>query len=1088
MRSLLQWAIKNSPAINAISVAVLLIGAISVSLLRREVFPEFELEIILVSVDYPGASPVEVEEGICLKIEEAVGAVDGIKRKTSIAREGAGFLVLELETYVDVQKTLKSVRAELDRIPSFPDLAEDPKVEQITFRTPAIRVGVLGPQRSPESAAAEWQLRAVAEQVRDELLLLPAVSQVNILGERPYQVDIEIPEETLRQHGLTLRNVADQVRRENVEIPGGTIRTESQEVVLRSKNKQLWAAEMERIPLVTLSSGVVLTVADLGTVHDRFTDDVSIHQVNGRPAQVLSVDRTSREDLLAMVQDVRRFADHKQLPEGYELVCWHDESIDVKDRMDVLLTDGWQGLLLVFLLLGVFLEIKLAFWVASGIPFAMCATCAVLLYCGQTVNMLTMFAFLMALGILVDDAIVIGENVYSHRALGKSFTQSAIDGTCEVIPSVISSVLSTTIAFVPLFYVSGVMGKFIAVMPLAIIAMLLISLVEAMFVLPTHLAHSRHDSASMWQRALVARAAMLPTHRRLLGPWMMLGAACFTLIAWPFRSLGTVFGWINRHADVGLDWFLEHIFRPTVTWCVHRPASVVALAAALILVTGGYVAAGKMPFVVMPKLDNKRIMAKITFPDGTPQGVTKAAVERLQAAIQTVDREYQAEHDGQHLLDVVHLSVGYVLAEGPMGPDSRTTGSHVGGVQVELVDTTRRKITSETVLARWREAAGTFAGCERISFSSPNMGPGGQPIEFKLLAPMADMAQLEAAVEQTKTELTRYAGLQDVGDDSWQGKWEFQVKVKDNALSMGVPLADLAETIRGSFYGEEVMRLQRGRHEVKLMVRYPEADRKRLSQFDDIHVRSLDGAERPITELADVTVARGYAEINRLDQMRSITVTADVDERSANARDVVADLQKRFMPNLLQKFPSLAVRWEGQQEQTNESVQSLMLGFLVALSVIYVVLTIEFRSYLQPIIVMVAIPFGFIGAIWGHAWMGLPITLFSLFGLVTLSGIVLNDSIVLIDYVNQEHRPGTPIRQTLIDAGIRRFRPVMLTSITNVAGLIPLMQESSFQAQVLIPMAVSMVYGSIMSTILVLLFVPTLYLIYARLVPQHAAE
>ena len=489
MKGVVRWAVNNSPTVNTVMIGIILVGAFSLYTMRSEVFPEFDLEIILVTVPYPGASPAEVEQGICQRIEEAVRSLDGIKKQTSVAQEGSGFLVLELETGVDVQKTVNDVRSEIGGIPSFPALAEDAEVKQITLREPAIRVGILAPEAAPGGLEADLHLRDVTERVRRELLELSSVSQANILGELSYQIDIEIPENRLREYGLTLRDVGSRVRAENLELPGGTMKTSTQEVLLRGKNKRLTGEEIAKIPIVTDPSGVVLTIDDLGDISDAFQDVTSFTMIDGRPGLIVSVDRTKREDLLEMVEEVKKYAETASVPRGYELITFADRSVDVRDRMYLLSKNGIQGLLLVFLVLAIFLELRLSFWVAMGIPVAILGSGIILLAMGQTLNMLSMFAFLMALGIVVDDAIVIGENIYSHRQRGVPTHQAAIDGTLEVFPSVAASVSTTIIAFTPLLFVSGVMGKFIAVMPVAVIAMLFISLVESAVILPCHLAH-----------------------------------------------------------------------------------------------------------------------------------------------------------------------------------------------------------------------------------------------------------------------------------------------------------------------------------------------------------------------------------------------------------------------------------------------------------------------------------------------------------------------------------------------------------------------------------------------------------------------
>ncbi len=1029
-----RWAIRNSPAMNMMVIAVLLVGTIAAFSLRREVFPQFELEIILVSVPYPGASPDEVESGICQKIEEAVRSVDGIRKVTAVAAEGAANVVIEVRSDVpSVQKVLNEVKSQIDRIPSFPDLAEEPEVQQISFRNKAITVGVV--QQTSVAVDAELQLREIAEQVRDDLLGIPEISQAEIAGERKFQIDVEIPERTLREYGLTLGDVARRVRARNLELPGGTIRDQGETYLLRGKDKRVLGKEIAEIPLVTRTDGVVLRVSDLGAVRDEFVDTTSISRINGLPGLAIDVTAASREDLLAMSDAVREYVRAKQLPAGYSFQIWGDTSVEVRDRLDLLLRNGMQGLILVFVILSLFLDLKLAFWVALGIPISLLGACAVLMQFDQTLNMLSLFSFLIALGIVVDDAIVIGENVYTHRAMGKSPLQAAIDGTIEVVPSVFSSVATTVFAFVPMFFVTGVMGKFFAVMPLAVIAILTISLLEACFALPCHLAH---DSG---------RPSPLT-------------------------------GWLNAGTTWVLETFLRVIYAPIIRLCAAFPAVTVSLAVSFLLLTASLVTSGTVPSIFFPKLDAPEVIATVIFPDGTPARITDAATKRVEQAIQEINQRHSTPN--RPLVRVTHRMVGLVRNTMP-GAGQSIEGSHAGTVYAELVDGALRDLTSEQVVQEWRAAVGRIPGTETLTFGSQSRGPGGKPIEFKLLAATENMAQLEQAVEETKQRLSAFQGIYDVADDSTPGKWELQLKEKPGALALGVPLESIARTVRASYYGEEVMRLQRGRHEVKLMVRYPESDRQSLARFDDIRVDAGDGIQRPITELADVAVTRGYSEINRIDQKRSITISADIDEKLGNAKEIVASLRADFMPALLQKYPGLRVRWEGQQEQDEESVRSLGVGLFIALIAMYVLLTMEFTSYGQPMVVMAIIPFGIVGAVIGHWVMGLPLTLFSTLGLVALTGIVVNDSIVLVDFINGAVRSGVPLELAVLQAGSRRFRPVMLTSLTTIAGLAPILTETSFQAQLVIPMAASLCFGLATSTILVLVLVPVFYLIYARI-------
>jgi hydrophobic/amphiphilic exporter-1 (mainly G- bacteria), HAE1 family len=498
----------------------------------------------------------------------------------------------------------------------------------------------------------------------------------------------------------------------------------------------------------------------------------------------------------------------------------------------------------------------------------------------------------------------------------------------------------------------------------------------------------------------------------------------------------------------------------------------------VLLLSFGFVRAGLIPFVIFPKLDKNDVRARIIYQDGTPSAITDAATRRLEAAIQTVAGKYRTTAGG-NILQTMHRTVGSAESSNPADAMPQGAGSHIGNVTLELVDTSERTVSSSELLAEWREAAGDFPGADSITFDSPNMGPGGVPIEFKLLSRNNDLKQLEAAVEECKVRLAEYPGVYDVADDSTPGKVEFRIQIKERARAMGIPLAELAETVRASYFGAEVMRLQRGRHEVKLMVRYPDEERRSLANFDQIRIRGNDGAEYPITELAEIEVTRSASEINRVDQLRSITVSSDLNEQveGANAKQIVEDLKTSYMPELFKKYPNVRVRWEGQEAESQDSIRSMMIGLALAMIGMYILLTIQFTSYLQPILIMMIIPFGCIGAIAGHFLLGLPVTMFSLFGLVALTGVVVNDSIVLIDFINQRMSDGMPLQDAVIDAGRRRFRPVLLTSVTTVAGLTPILMETSLQAQFLIPMATSLSFGIMMSTLLVLILVPSFYCI-----------
>ncbi|QEF99873.1 Multidrug resistance protein MdtB [Stieleria maiorica] len=1070
MKAIVNTSIHNRAALNLCMVAIMIVGWFCLRAMHRESFPEFDLDRITVTVPYPGAAPQEAEQGIGQKVEEAVRSIEGIKKVTTVAMEGSCTVLMELIPGArSPDRVLDEVRSGVDRIPSFPLEAEDPVVTLVTNRRPSIRVGVLAPETAPRNAddtlssQAQLDLREVAERIRDDLLAIDSVSQVDFLAARDYQIDIEIPEETLRAHGLTLRQAAEIIRRENRELPAGSIRSQSQEVLLRGNNRRTNGDELAELPLVTEPSGAVLTVADLGTVRDEFTDATAINVINGKPALALSVERSTSEDLFVMIDAVKDYVANAELPPGYQLMTWSDESVEVRGRLDLLLNNGAQGLVIVFTLLLLFLDPKLAFWVALGIPFSILAAGIFLYLTGQTLNLISMFAFVMALGIVVDDAIVVGENVFAHRQMGKPHLRAAIDGTVEVIPSVTTAVLTTVVAFAPLLFVSGTMGKFTAVMPAAIIAILMVSLFECITILPCHLAH---------EDSIVFRF--------------------FNVVLYVFRPLLLVAQKLNRGATWLLDRYIDRVYGPTLRWSLGNRSIAVALCFAALILTGGLYRSGIIQFNFFPRVDGNTLSATVVFPDGTPESVTVAATKQVEDAFWRIADRYDKR--GQPIAKTSYRVVGAAVSGGGPGgsPMPSGGGGHKGSVEVELVNAESRGVHSRAIVAQWREEVGTIVGTEELTLGTRSFGPGGTPIEFKLLGPARSVDKLETAVEECKERLAKYPGVYDIKDDSVPGKWEYRFRIKPEAFAMGVRTADLAETVRAAYYGEEVMRVQRGRHEVKIMVTYPRDDRRLLANFDEVRVRLSDGIERPITELAEIDVVRAYSEINRIDQARSITVSSNLDEETGNAEEIVADLQAEFLPGLLAKYPELRVRWEGQQERRAESMGSLFSGFGVALFAMYILLAIEFKSSVQPLLVMLIIPFGALGAVVGHLMMGLPLTLFSFYGIIALTGIVVNDSIVLIDFINSRVRGGMPIGQALTESGARRFRPVLLTTITTIGGLVPILLESSIQAQILIPMATSIAFGELFATVVVLYLVPVTYSLYwsagGRLVAESEDE
>ncbi|MGD9416923.1 MAG: efflux RND transporter permease subunit [Desulfobacterales bacterium] len=1056
MRALGRWSIKNHVTVNLIMVFIIVAGLVTVMKMRREMFPQFALDMIVVSVDYPGSSPEEVEEGICIKIEEQIEGIEGIDRIISTAREGNGEVVAELESGTDVQKVLDEIKAEVDRIDTFPEEAEEPLVLEIINRDPTIYIAAYGD-------VAERRLRQAAEKIRDDLLDPRVVSQIEsqteqgfwsafkfkqpevitqieLVGVRDYEIAIEVSEDNLRRYGLTFDQVVSAVQAGSIDLPGGRIKTAQGEILVRSKGQLYVGKEFEDIPLITLADGTVVRLGQVANIIDGFKDDDIKARFNGKPAAVVRISRTSEQDIIEISDIARNYvaAHDYKMNTDIDLAIWGDLSILVRDRIDLMLRNGAQGITLVFIALALFLNFRLAFWVAIGIPISFMAAFLMLNAFGQTVNMISLFAFIMTLGILVDDAIIVGENIYTHYHRGKSPSAAVVDGLKEVGGPVVMAVSTTVVAFMPLMFIAGIMGKFIAVMPMAVIIILVVSLGEALIILPAHLHH-----------------ALLQFEKKKA-----------KVNSWLER--------LRKRVEELLQFTIKRIYTPVIHYVVKNRYFTFSIGVGVLIISLGIIAGGYVPFVFFPKGESDWLIAEINYPLGTPINLTEKTVQHLEEKafdLNTAFGEFTEENG--NLVQNTFALVGLIPRRDWKPPQ---IGSHVGEVWVELVTSGERPdISTNEILNRWRNQVGELPGIDRMAFFTLEGGPAGNAIEIQLSGD--DFDQLSLAADELKKEIETYPGTYDISDNFRPGKQERKLRVKAGARSIGVTMRGLARQVRQAFYGEEALRIQRGRDDVKVMVRYADQQRSSLSGFDEMRIRTDDGREIPIEEVADIAHGRAYSVINRVDRKRTVTVISDIDETTANARQIVADLKANFLTRLVERYPGVSFDLEGQAKRTGESVDSMKSGYLLAMMGIFLLLASQFRSYIQPVIIMTAIPFGLIGAIFGHLIMGKEFTIVSLFGIVALSGIVVNDSLILIDFINRAARSGIDIETAVVESGKARFRPVLLTSITTIAGLLPILLERSFQAQFLIPMAISICFGLLAATVLTLLYVPALYLI-----------
>ncbi len=1045
---ILRRFIDNPVLANMLTILILVGGLVAWFAIPRELFPEFSTDRITVTVAYPRASPAEIEESITQKVEEAVNGLEGVKEVTSTAREGVGTVTLELYTGTDVDKLLDEVKSEVDKI-DFPLDAEDPTTVEVTLKRHIIHVAVateVDPVTGRDRASART-LKRLAEEVRDDLQDLPEISQVSVSGTRDYEISVEVSEATLRRYEMTLAEIAAAIRRSAFDIPAGNVKTRGGELAIRIVGKRRWAEEFRDIVLRSKPDGSVITLGQVARIRETFEDRDIGGQFDGKNAVLVSAYKTEDEDSIEIAQAVRQYVQQKkkQLPDGVTLGTWADYSRLISDRLDLLVRNGFWGIILVVAILWIFLGGRLAFWVALGIPVSLMGTMIVLAGGNMTLNMMSMFALIMALGLIVDDAIVVGENIFARTEEGMSRKEAARTGVRQVIWPVVGAVATTWLAFVPLLFIEGVMGRFISILPVVVITALAFSLIECLLILPPHLAHSPLEGI-----------------RKALGPDRQPGADRADRPPGRYAAM-------RRRIEGGLQWFIARVFLPVHKFAIRFRYATVALFVAMLILLAGAYAGGFIRRTFFPKVDSDTVVADLVMPTGTSIETTAEIARGINKAALQLNDQFQTT-DGSPMVRNVYSLLGQQARGGE-------TGAHVAEIIVELAGAEVRPTRSQEIVEQWRANVGTVAGALKLTFGAQRGGPGGKALEIRLLGPSTDY--LKPAAKDLKQRLAKFSGVYDIEDDALPGKKEVQISLKPaRAATLGVSLETVASAVRDAFEGNESVEIQRGRDEVEVNVRYPEAQRRSLADLEQMRIETPAGRRVGIGQVATLSMRQGYTTLRRVGRDSVVTVSADLDEQRANAENIFAELRKEeYFSSLRGRFPRLDYDLRGQRQQRAESLGSLKVWYPVALVGIFTILAAIFRSYFQPLIIMVAIPFGLLGAVLGHVIMGLDITLLSLFGMVALTGIVVNDSLVLIDLVNTRVRAGGPILESVFSSARDRFRAIFLTTATTVAGMTPLLLEQSFQAQFLKPMVVSLAFGLLFATLLTLLVVPCLYVI-----------
>jgi multidrug efflux pump subunit AcrB len=1043
-RGPIAWMAKNGVAANVLMIVLIVGGLVTLaSSIKQEVFPEVEMDVVSAKITYPGASPAEVEQAVILAVEEAVRGVDGVKKVTSTAREGSGVVNVELLLGADKDRGLNDVKSAIDRITSFPEDVERPTVSLISNRQQVISLVLYGD-------TDEATLRAVAESSRRELLRDPRVTYVELAGIRPLEISIEVPQAQLRKHGLTLDEVAARVRAASVELPGGGVKTNAGEVLLRTTERRDRGNEFGDIILKSQPDGSQVHIRDVAVVKDGFREIDKEATYNGKRAVMINVFRVGSETPLTVSAAASEYLEKLQseLPEGLYAASWFDTAEMYEGRLDLLLSNARIGLILVLLTLGLFLEGRLAFWVTLGIPISFCGGLLFFPIADVSVNMISLFAFIITLGMVVDDAIVVGEAIYKQRSDGKGPLEAAIGGAKEVAQPVIFAILTSCFAFAPMLFVPGVMGKFFRVVPIVVIAVLIISLVESLLILPAHLSHPM----PLWLRFI-------------LTPYL-----------WVMRVIGK-FDMPHR-----LQHHIQRTYVPILENALKWRYFTITAAVAVLVATMGYVA-GRMPFTFMPKVEGDMITAHLKMPVGTPIAETERVADQVAAVAQSIiDDEDSKRDDGSTISRGVYEEVGALSAvdpnpEGPAG----TEASHYATVMAYLIEAGDRDLNTQQFVQEWRDRLGEVPGIDSLTYSYEIGVQTGKPIDIQLIHD--DVPTLEAAAERLADEIDSYSGLRDIDSGVTRGKEQMDFRLTDAAQAQGLTEFELARQVRAAFFGSEAVRQQRGRDEVRVYVRLPLEERQSLYNVEELVVRTPSGGEMPLAQAATIERGQAYTVIRRTNGRRNISVTADVASNDDNANEIVAQIKERELAQLLADIPGLAYSLGGEQERQAETMGALGMGYLLALIVMFSTLAIVFRSYGQPLLVMSAIPFGMVGAVWGHVAMGwflwdhVSLSLMSMMGIIALSGVVVNDSLILIVAINRYREDGMGLWEAVVAGAARRFRPILLTSLTTFLGLAPMIVETSVQARFLVPMAVSLGFGVLAATFIMLLIVPCSYII-----------
>jgi multidrug efflux pump subunit AcrB len=1017
-KGIIAWFARNSVAANLLMFIIIIGGIFGIFRVQKQVFPAFEVNIIAVQVPYLGAAPEEVEEGVILKLEEAIKDIEGIKKLTSTAREGVGSISIEVEDGYDVQNLLDEVKVQVDAIPSFPGNTEKPVVYRIKFPQDVLWVSVYG-------ETTERELKMYAQGIRDEIVSLGGISDVSVVGSRDYEISVEISEHKLQEYDLTFSDMVTAIRQSSIDLPGGSIRSDNGDILLRANGQAYNAWDFAKIVLLSRSDGTRLLVGDIATINDGFVEERQFALFDGKPSVSLRVRAVGDQNSLQISNSVNEYLDEKRktMPANLSIDTWGDSSFYLADRLSMMLKNMLFGALLVFIVLSLFLRVKLAFWVILGLPVCFLGTLMVMpaSQIDVSINMLSLFGFILVLGIVVDDAIIMGESAYSEIDKKGHSADAVIRGVKKVAIPATFGVLTTIAAFSPMLMVSGTFGVIWKTIGIVVIMCLVFSLIESKLILPAHLVNMK------------------------LKPYDPSKANRFQ----KFRDF----------FSVGIKTFIEKKYLPFLKKAVKYRYTTLASFIGLLIITIGLFASGLVRWQFFPNIPSDFMRASVELEAGSSQEQRDQAINSMLSAMYKMDEQVVDETGTKAVKHAIAFDNGML-----------------GGVVfVELTKGETRELTDVQIQDIWREYLPEIPGVKNFTIGSPGGPGGGNGLSFEFRS--NNVSQLENISKELRSYLGGYAGITEVNDSFSGGSDEIKLELKPEAESLGLSLSQLAQQVRYGFYGAEAQRIQRDDEEIKVMVRYPKEERNSIGNLETMRIRAPNGDDIPFSEVADIELGTGYANIVRVDGNRSVSVTAKVNADVVDTRDLLIDVQSKVIPEMLQRYPEVEFRLQGNSKDETDAIWSLVQGFLFALVAIYALMAIPLKSYLQPLIIMSVIPFGMVGAIVGHLVLGQAVSVLSICGIIALAGVVVNDSLIMVDFVNRARAEGRSLIDAVLKSGSERFRAIILTSLTTFIGLMPIVFERSLQAQVVIPMAISLAFGILFATVITLLLIPALYMI-----------